>query len=196
MPPTTRQILASPIAAASPPDSERELLLTAAVRDGKILAREVDNYRALYDRDPAGTIALLARLTGSPFVVDDQLDDRLVIHHQQEEPGFPVTQPQPQPQSWEPWVTQHPQPEERVLPAVRKTAGGATLEVIAPGLLTYDGVRTRVSDRGTTQVFSWDGWMDVEAFEARGYTALDSAVATRTAEGTQTRLGRLYRGED
>lgn len=190
---------------------DREETLAAAIRDGKIMPRELDAYRACFDRDPAGTTATLFGLVGSPRVVaaaaqangmttaersvhrasrrrmglasavDDEVPWPPEVHSQPDEPGFPVTP--------------HPQPEERVLPAPTKTAGGATLEVVAPGVVTYNGVHTRVSDRGTTQVFSWDGWLDVEMFEARGYVAFDSAVATREAAGRETRLGRLHRGE-
>lgn len=163
---------------------DREAALAAAVDAGKILHREVDAWRGQYGRDPEGTAALLGRLVGSPVAV--RINAAAATNGTTySEPGYPVTP--------------HPQPSEPVLPGPRKTAAGATLSVRAPGVMTYaDGsgeVRTRQSDRGTTQVFSFDGWVDVEGFEALGLTALDSAAASQGAQSAQTRLGRLYRGE-
>lgn len=74
----------------------------------------------------------------------------------------------------------------------RATAAGRKLEIEHGRLLYGDGQARsvgRLTADGQAQVFGWDGWVNVEAFEALGGTLTDSVAALRTAQ--QAPSGRL-----
>lgn len=166
---------AAPTPAATGGPERREQVLAAAVSAGKLTSREVGRWRSSFDRDPEGITAMLDKMVGVPNASaaadagarEAREYDELLATTRARVGMTPADSIQ-QALAHSP---QSPPPAEAS--GLTRTEHGSVL---------YDGTPTKVSDRGTTQVFSSQGWLDVAEFEARGLTSIDAKAAIHAAQ--------------
>jgi hypothetical protein len=161
---------------------EATKVIAAAAAEGKFSEARVPFWRERYERDPAATRADLQQLVA----VDPELTrrrkhvaaasepSRADQLHQATRVALGLEQPAPGPD------------RERLLgrPAPKSVAASAppkpALTTTKHGSIRYGGVPTKLSDRGTRQVFYGGGWLDIPEFEAMGKTPKDSALYIHT----------------
>jgi hypothetical protein len=164
---------------------EATKVIAAAAAEGKFSEARVPFWRERYERDPEGTRATLGQLVA----LDPALRGRIsaAAKHQAAAPpsrsdelhqatrvALGLEQPVPRPDRVR--LLGRPAPKPVAASAPAKPA----LTTTKHGSIRYGGVPTKLSDRGTRQVFYGGGWLDIPEFEAMGKTPKDSALYIHT----------------
>ncbi len=169
---------------------EATKLVAAAAAEGKLPESRIPVYVEKYERDPAGTRKLLSRLaTGlSPaqraaVKASQRLDDATKPDlHQRTRVALGL-----EPSGRHPLLSNAaPATVAAAAPAKPK----AELTTTKNGTVGYGGVPTKISDRGTRQVFYANGWVDVDEFERMKLEPKDSAISIAVVQRVGTNEAR------
>jgi len=170
--------------------------IAAAAAAGKFSEARVPFWRERYERDPDGTRAALGQLVAVPEITRR----RKHVAAAAPEPtrGEQLHQATRVALGLERAPRQDP--ADRLLGAPERVAAStpakpkAELTTTPHGNVLYGGVPTKLSDRGTRQVFHAGAWTDISDFEARGLAPKDSALSIHAAQGTGAGRSTLVDG--
>jgi hypothetical protein len=168
--------------------SEREDLLAAAVDAGKFSEGRVAFWREQYDRDPAGARKAIGslvavgreKLAASARVARTAPQDALYSQTRQALGLEPRTST----------------PRAPVAAAAASTPTAPHLARTPDGEVVWGGAPTRLSDRGTRQIFHRSDWVDVEEAERMGVTPTESVLSIHAAQsvGSAATRSTLQKG--
>lgn len=172
--------------APSARSKEAQAAVAAALAEGKIAGTSLPAWRAAYERNPARVRAELRQLAAPRICRPGQaaaapVGEAALLASTRKTLGLEPSASSA-PLSHAPAPASAPRPPAQLT----RTEHGNTL---------YGGVPTRMSDRGTPQVYYFDGWMDIAEFERRGLTPEQSAMAIQVTQQTGTNESRAVLNE-
>jgi Mu-like prophage I protein len=169
----------SQIVAMIDPENRAEYL-QAAVAEGKFSKDRLPVYEERYERDPVGTRALIASMAA----VDPGLLARARARSGASSSGTGLMLTTRQTVGLESRDFSDPLFHDAApgSPVAASDAPKAQLTRTEYGTVCYGGVPTRLSDRGSRQVFYRTEWIDVDEFERMGLKPADSAISISTTQ--------------